>query len=188
MAAASRSKTATKPKASSADDPSSYTFTACVEPVSRGVPFYVVEIPATVSRAFGKGRIHVVATVKGIEVQTSLNPKRGGRHQMFLNRQVRQAASIASGERVKVALTRAAAPREEVVPADVVRGLRDADAIDAFQRIARSTRNALVLWVEDAKTEATREKRVERIVERALEAREKEIDRQASRLTGEREA
>ena len=103
---------------------------------------------------------------------------------MFLNGRIREAAKIGAGDRVKVVLARDAAPREDPIPDDLARALRDADALGPFQRIARSTRNELIRWIDDAKTEPTREKRIARAVERGLAAREKEIDREAACLLG----
>jgi len=158
-----------------------HAFTARVEAVAMGVPFYVVQIPARVSAAFGKGRVHVTGTVNGTEIRTSLVPVKGGRHQLFLNRRVREAASVRPGSRVKLVLALDVAPREEPMPEDLARALRDADALGPFQRIARSTRNEVIRWIDDAKTEPTREKRIARAVERGLAAREKEIDREAAK-------
>jgi hypothetical protein len=160
---------------------STHTFTARIEPIAMGVTFYVVRVPAKVSAAFGKGRVNVEGTVNGTPFQTSLVPIGGGGHQMFVNFRLREAANVGAGDRVKIVLALAAAPKEEPLPEDLVRALRDADALGPFQRIARSTRNELVRWIDDAKTEPTREKRIGRAVERGLAAREKEIDREAAR-------
>jgi hypothetical protein len=157
---------------------SRHTFTARVRAVSMGVPFYVVDVPAAVSDALGPGRVHVVGKVDDASLQTSLMPVAGGGHQLFLNRRVREAAGVGPGDRVKVVLAPAVAPREEAMPDDLVLALRDADVLEPFQRIARSTRNEVIRWIEDAKTEPTREKRIQRAVERGLAAREKEIDRE----------
>lgn len=143
-----------------------------------GVPFYVVLVPPAVSAALGAGRVHIVGTVNGAPLQTSLTPVAGGRHKLFLNRRVREATGVAVGDRVKIVLQPDAAPHEEALPDDLVQALRDADVLEAFQRIARSTRNELVRWIDDAKTEPTRNKRIARAVERGLAAHEKEIDRE----------
>jgi hypothetical protein len=156
------------------------TFTARVAAVSMGVPFYVVPVPAAVSAALGPGRVHVVGTVNGVSLQTSLTPVAGGGHRLFLNRRVREAAKLEPGDRARVALERDEAPKEEPIPDDLATALRDADALGPFQRIARSTRNEVIRWIDDAKTEPTREKRILRAVERGLAAREKEIDRDAA--------
>jgi len=154
-------------------------FTARVEAISMGVSFYVVMVPAAVTAALGAGRVHVIGTVNGTPLQTSLTPTASGRHKLFLNRRVREAAKVAPGDRVKIVLARDVAPREEPIPEDLAFALRDADALGPFQRIARSTRNEVIRWIEDARTEPTREKRILRAVERGLAAREKEIDREA---------
>ncbi len=156
------------------------TFTARVAAVSMGVPFYVVPVPAAVSAALGPGRVHIVGTVNGVSLQTSLTPVAGGGHKLFLNRRVREAANLEPGDRARVALERDLAPKEEPIPDDLTAALREADALGPFQRIARSTRNEVIRWIDDAKTETTREKRILRTVERGLAAREKEIDRDAA--------
>jgi hypothetical protein len=157
------------------------TFTARVEAVAMGVPFYVVAVSKAVSAALGAGRVHIVGTVNGVPLRTSLNPVAGGGHKLFLNRGLREAARLEAGDRATVILERDLAPREEALPDDLVTALREADALDAFQRIARSTRNEVVRWIEDAKTDPTREKRILRAVVRGLAAREKEIDREIAR-------
>jgi hypothetical protein len=139
-----------------------------------------VVVPAALSAALGRGRVHIVGKVNGAPLQTSLTPMAGGRHKLFLNRRVREAAKVATGDRVRIVLERDVAPREEPIPDDLAFALRDADALGPFQRIARSTRNELIRWIEDAKTEPTREKRILRAVERGLAAREKEIDQEAA--------
>jgi hypothetical protein len=159
-----------------------HAFTARVEAVSMGVPFYVVPVPATVSKALGAGRVHVVGTVNGARLQTSLTPVTGGRHKLFLNRRVREAAKLEPGDSARVTLKRDLAPREEPLPDDLVVALREADVLEPFRRIARSTKNEVIRWIEDAKTEPTREKRILRAVERGLAAREKEIDRETARV------
>jgi Domain of unknown function (DUF1905)/Bacteriocin-protection, YdeI or OmpD-Associated len=147
-----------------------------------GVPFYMVLLPPAVSRALGRGRVHVVGTVNGAPLQTSVTPIAGGRHKLFLNGRLRAAAGIAAGDRVKVVLEPGAGPREEALPDDLVQALREGDVLAPFQRIARSTRNELVHWIEDAKTEPTRDKRIARCVERGLAAHEKELDREVERM------
>jgi hypothetical protein len=159
-----------------------HTFTARVEAVSIGVPFYVVYVPASVSVALGRGRVPVVGTMNGKPIQTSLTPMAGGRHKMFLNRRIRETADVAPGDRVKVVLERDATPKEEPLPDDLVAALREADALGPFQRLSRSMKNEVVRWIEEAKTEPTREKRILRAVERGLAAHEKEVDREAARI------
>jgi hypothetical protein len=140
-----------------------------------------VHLPARLSAALGKGRVNVRGTVNGVEIRTSAVPVAGGRHMMFLNRRIREEASAVPGARVKVVLARDGAPREDPMPEDLILALRHADALGPFQRIARSTRNEIIRWIDDAKMETTREKRIGRAVERGLAARDKEIDREALR-------
>src|ERR1700736_4179224 len=112
-----------------------HTFTARVEAIAMGVPYYVVVLPLGVSAALGRGRVHVTGTINGATLQTSLLPVRSGGHKLLLNRRVREAAGVGAGDRVKVVLERAEAPREDPMPDDLVAALREADALGPFQRI-----------------------------------------------------
>jgi uncharacterized protein YdeI (YjbR/CyaY-like superfamily) len=76
-----------------------------------------------------------------------------------------------------MSLVRDESPPVDPIPEDLADALREVDALAAFESLARGKRNALLRWLEQAVAEATRAKRVVRLVEIALEAREKALDR-----------
>jgi len=76
------------------------------------------------------------------------------------------------------------APPQDPIPDDLAEALREADALGAFVGIVRSKRNALLRWLDQAVADATRAKRIARLVEIGLEAREKELDRSKDSAVG----
>ncbi len=169
--------------------PRPLTFTGTLEKVVRGVIQNVVVVPRSVSAAFGKrGPVPVVATLwpategaatksKGIEGHLTLVPSGGGRHKLILNARLRKRVGLAEGARVRIRVVLDEAPPEDPIPEDLADALREADAFVAFAAIVRSKRNAILRWLDQAVADATRAKRIARLVEIGLEEREKRTDR-----------
>ena len=89
----------------------------------------------------------------------------GGRFILGLNRELREAARVAVGERVAVELELDDEPRVVEAPADLAAAL-DADPAvrAAFDRLSYTHRKEYVRWVEEAKREETRLSRIEKTV------------------------
>ena len=107
-------------------------------------------------------------------------PTRGGRRSrgwageflLGLSRAVRQAAGAEAGDTVKVELELDTAPREVVVPEALARALaEDSVAGAAFEGLAYSHRKDYARWIDEAKREETRERRVAQAVEMLREGR-----------------
>ena len=85
----------------------------------------------------------------------------GGEFLVGLNRAVRQEAGVEAGDTVDVALELDTAPREVVVPAALADALTaDPDARAAFDRLAYTHRKEFAQWIDEAKRDDTRERRV----------------------------
>jgi uncharacterized protein YdeI (YjbR/CyaY-like superfamily) len=109
----------------------------------------------------GAKRFPVRATVNGHTWRTSVARMRG-EFLVGLNREVREAAGVAAGEVVEVALELDTAPREVEVPAALATALAGDDAARAaFDGLAYTHRKEFARWIEEAKREETRERRVE---------------------------
>src|SRR2546430_2653933 len=93
------------------DSARKHPFTAALR---REGPLYLVDVPVSVSRAFGStGRIPVVITVRGARpVQGTLVPRGGGAHKLFLNGEVCGAASAQVGGKVSLSIRLDDEPRE----------------------------------------------------------------------------
>jgi hypothetical protein len=117
--------------------------------------------------AVGEGakRFPVVATVNGYSWRTTVI-RMGGEFLLGLSRAVRQAAGVEAGETVTVALELDTAPREVEVPAALAAALaQDPAALAAFDGLAYTHRKEYARWVEEAKKEETRARRVSLAIE-----------------------
>jgi hypothetical protein len=149
---------------------SSRAFTAVVR--KTGVSPYV-EVPAAVSRAFAAharaGRIRTAGTLEGVSIRATLVPVAGGRHRLYVHGGMRSAAGVDVGDRVRLVL-RPLAADQVTVPRDLAAALRSTRrARSAFDALAASHRRSLVRFVDDARTVATRARRIERTVEHVLD-------------------
>jgi hypothetical protein len=139
------------------------TFRATVVPAGNATG---VEVPVEVVDALGDGRRPKVAiTVNGHSWRSRIASK-GGRYLVGISAANRAAAGIAEGDEIEVMLELDTGPREVDEPPD----LKDAlDAVPAaraaFDRLAFGLRRKHVDDIEAAKSDQTRQRRIERLVE-----------------------
>ncbi len=130
-----------------------------------------VDVPPAVVRALGGAkRIPVLARYLGETVETTLTPGGQGCGRILLRMELLRPAGLDAGDEIEVSLTPDRVSREPELPADLARALRfrpGAQAAWAAQTPAM--RRQVVLYLDRAKTEATREKYVERAVDSLLE-------------------
>jgi Bacteriocin-protection, YdeI or OmpD-Associated/Domain of unknown function (DUF1905) len=125
----------------------------------------LVEIPFDVRAAFGSARPKVRVTVNGIVLRTTVSVY-GGRSYLGFRQEIRDAAGIAIGERVRIKVELDVEPREVEVPAPLARALaRDKTARKVFEALAFTHRKEFAVWVEDAKRPETVTRRVEKTLE-----------------------
>lgn len=97
----------------------------------------------------------------------------GGRYFLPLNRQNREAAGVAAGERIAVELEPDTEERTVDVPDELRAALdTDAEARAAFDSLSYSHRKECAEWITEAKRDETRRRRIEKTLER-LRAGEK---------------
>jgi uncharacterized protein YdeI (YjbR/CyaY-like superfamily) len=72
-------------------------------------------------------------------------------------------------------------PRDTETPADLARALREAMLLAAFERAAPGKRQHIVEWVDEVRSDAARERRIAKVVERILAEEEKRSDRAAKK-------
>jgi hypothetical protein len=138
--------------------------------VPRGRAATVVLDDAQVA-AVGEGakRFPVAATVNGYTWRTTVT-RMGGEFLLGLSRAVREAAGVDVDSAVEVTLELDRAPREVEVPqalADALAG--DPQARTAFEGLAYSHRKEYARWVDEAKRDETRERRVAETLARLRE-------------------
>jgi Bacteriocin-protection, YdeI or OmpD-Associated/Domain of unknown function (DUF1905) len=134
-------------------------FTATL--ASRG-PAAAVVLDDDQVAAVGEGakRFPVLATVNGYSWSTSVTRMRG-EFLVGLSRAVRDAAGVAAGDTVSVALELETAPRELDLPDALTQALAaDPAARAAFDRLAFTHRKEFARWIDEAKRDETRQRRV----------------------------
>ncbi|MEA2279948.1 MAG: hypothetical protein QOK21_555 [Solirubrobacteraceae bacterium] len=113
----------------------------------------------------GAKRFPVVATIDGRTFRLSV-ARMGGEFLIGLRREVREQAGVEAGDVVDLRLELDAAPREVDVPPALASALAaDPEAKARFEGLAFSHRKEFARWVEEAKREETRERRVAQAVE-----------------------
>jgi hypothetical protein len=108
----------------------------------------------------GAKRFPVVATVNGYSWRTTVVRMRG-EFLVGLSRAVREAAGVQAGDTATLALQLDTEPREVEVPDALAQAMaRDPTARAAFDALAFTHRKEFTRWIEEAKREETRARRV----------------------------
>jgi hypothetical protein len=125
-----------------------------------------IEVPTEVVDALGAGKKPPVLVTLGGHTYRSTIASRGGRFLLPVSAENRAGAGVAAGDEVDVDVVLDTAPREVVVPADLAAALDAvAGARERFDALAYSHRKEHVRAIEEAKAEATRERRIAKAVE-----------------------
>ena len=125
-----------------------------------------IRVPAQVVDILGAGRRPPVRVTVGNHTYRSTVAVMGGEFMVPLSAENRSAAGVAAGDDVEVRLELDTAPREVAVPADLAAALDEEPAArDAFDALSYSRKRGYVLGVEDARTAATRRRRIAKAVE-----------------------
>ena len=135
-----------------------------LESESGGVYFLV---PFSVAERYGvKGQLPVRATIDGFPYQGSLFPVGDGTHGLIVIKTIRKAIDKTWGHTVRVQLAHDTAPRVMELPADFAEALLVVPgARERFDKLSYSHQREYVRWIEGAKKEETRRKRLGEAVE-----------------------
>ena len=124
-----------------------------------------IEVPPEVVDGFGAGRrVPVVVTINGYSYPSTIAVM-GGKYLIPLAREHREAAGVAGDETHEVTLVHDTSARDTPVPDDLAEALAAAGVRDRFDQLAPSHRKAHVRSVDEAKSEATRQRRIARVVD-----------------------
>lgn len=117
----------------------------------------------------GAKRFGVEATVNGYSWRTSVTRMRG-EFVVGLSRAVREAAGVRSGDTVTVELALDAAAREVELPEALARAFAaDSEADGAYRQLSYTHREEYARWIDGAKREQTRQRRVAQALEELTE-------------------
>ncbi len=122
-------------------------------------------MPETAVEQLGKGKKPPVTVTIGSHSYRSTVAVMGGRFLLPVSADNRTKAGIAAGDEIEVTLVLDEAPREVAVPKDFAAALAsDAAAKAFFEGLSFSQQRFHVDSIEGAKTEETRQRRIEKSV------------------------
>ena len=129
-----------------------------------------MRVPAAVVESLGSGKKPAVrVTINGYTYRSTVAVY-GGEFFLPVSAEVRQGAGIAAGDEIEVAVELDTEPRAVVVPPDFAAALdADAPARRFFDGLSYSNKRRFVLAIEDAKTPETRQRRIDKSIEKLRE-------------------
>ena len=140
------------------------TFKAVIESASGGGAFVVV--PYDVEATYGKKRVKVKATFDGVHYRGSIVRMGGPDHILPILKAIRQEIGKGPGDRVTVTVEADAEPRVVDVPDDFRQAInRNPSARSFFRDLSYTHKREYVLWINEAKRDETRRRRIARAVE-----------------------
>jgi uncharacterized protein DUF1905/bacteriocin resistance YdeI/OmpD-like protein len=126
-----------------------------------------IVVPAEVVEALGGGkRAPVRITINGYAYRSTLAVM-GGKCMVGVAAEHREKAGVEGGDTIEVSIELDAAPREVELPPDLVTALAKAKVRAQFDALAYSVRKEQVRSIEEAKAAETRQRRIERAVQKA---------------------
>src|SRR5215510_5049650 len=130
-----------------------------------------LRVPVDLKELYGRARPPLKVTIRGHTWRTTPGVY-GGVAYIGLNKDVRAAAGVDAGDRVRVAIELDTEPRTVTVPDDLQAALADdRGAREAFEKLSYTHRREYVEWIEEAKRPETRARRVAGTVDGVLAGR-----------------
>ena len=129
-------------------------------------------VPPEVVEALGKGkRPPVVVTINGYSYRNTVAVY-GDEFLIGVAQEHRAPAGVKPGDEIEVDLVLDTAPREVEIPADFAAALEAApEAKRFFEGLSYSNKRRYTLSIEDAKSDETRKRRIEKSVSQLREGR-----------------
>lgn len=125
-----------------------------------------IQVPEEIIKQLGSGKRPLVRVTINNHTYRSAVAVMDSKYMISFNPEHRRAAGVQGGEETDVTLELDLEPRTVEIPKDLRAALIEADALDAFERSAPSTKKEYVRQVEEAKAQETRERRIAKIVEK----------------------
>jgi len=137
-----------------------------------------VTLPAAASGKLpGRGRVAIQGTINGFPFRSSAFPDGKGSHTIMINAAMREGGRVGPGEAARFVIEPASDDVAVEVPADLEAALAGSpEARARFDAVTPKARAEWVAWIESAKAEATRERRVTQTLERLLAGKKRPSD------------
>lgn len=124
-----------------------------------------IEVPAKVVESFNAGkRVPITVTINGYTYRNTVAVY-DGVYMVGISAEHRKGAGVEGGDEIEVNIERDTKSREVEVPADFQKALnKNAVVKKKFEALSYSKKNGLVLAINAAKTEDTRQRRIEKSI------------------------
>ena len=130
-----------------------------------------VDVPPEISESLGgETHIRVKGRVGGEPYRSNLAPRGGGKHRLFVHSGIWRKLDVDVGDVVDVEIERDDEEWEIAVPADLTEALpAGSEALEAFQALTVPNRKRFIDRIEESKTSATRQRRIEQGIDLLVE-------------------
>jgi len=124
-----------------------------------------IEVPAKVVQDLGSTKRPAVRVTLGRHTYRSTVASMGGRFMLPVSADVREAAGVAAGDRVRVQLELESVPREVEVPPELADALAGDSKVRArWEALSYSNKRRHTLAIDGAKSPETRARRVAKVL------------------------
>jgi len=145
-------------------------FRAVIENAGGGGAY--VSVPFDVEKVFGKKRLPVIATIDGESYRGTLVRMGMPQHVLIVLKEIREKIGKSFGDEVTVELEEDLAPRHVEVPPDLQQALDTEPAAQSnFDKLSYTHKKEYVRWINDAKQEETRIKRIKQTIELLIQGK-----------------
>ncbi len=124
-----------------------------------------VDVPFDVEKEYGKKRVKVKATFDGVEYRGSMVRMGSDCHMLLLRKDIRAKIGKQPGDEISVTVEEDLEPRVVVVPEDLKQAMNAFPGVVAFfEKLSYTHQKEYVQWIESAKREGTRIRRIQKAV------------------------
>jgi len=144
--------------------PKRQTFKAIIQNAGGGGTF--VEVPFDVEDTFGAKKPRVKAIIEGVPYRGLLTRMGGPNHMLIILQGIREQIGKTFGDEIQVSVELDTEERVIEIPKDLVKELKkDKEAKSFFDKLSYTHRKEYVTWIEEAKKEETRQRRIAKTIE-----------------------
>jgi hypothetical protein len=127
-----------------------------------------IEVPSEAIDKLGSGKRPTVTAQIGDYTWTVMIGVMGGRHLIPFAKEKREATGLGAGDAITLTLSVLTEPRVVEVPAELLAALDQAGVGAAFDALSFTLRKEAARAVTEAKAEATRERRIAKVIDGLL--------------------
>ena len=141
-------------------------FQVRLEFMGPGGSWTCIRLPFSVEEVFGtKARLAVKGTINDFAFRSSVFPDGSGAHIMMINKAMQKGSGSKAGDIARVVMERDDTPRTLSVPKDLGNAIaNERETEERWEAFSYSWKKEYLDWIEAAKREETRARRIEKAV------------------------